>query len=121
MATNSQDAWCSMMHMCLPEGLRNGASHQIVLKSEGGDVWHDAQLRWNGPNQLQPGYTVTNITQHTVRHHTAQKKKQIERKDYASRCQFNKKSSIIPGCPGRQHAVRHHTALTALHLSLGAL
>ncbi len=54
---------CNMMHLCLPEGLRNSASHQVILKSEGGDVWHDAQLRWNGPNQLQPGYTV--------RHHRA--------------------------------------------------
>ncbi len=53
-----------MVHQCVPEGLRNGASHQIVLKSEGGDVWHDAQLRWNSPNQLQPGYTL--------RHHMAQ-------------------------------------------------
>ncbi len=59
-----------MMHMCLPEGLRNGASHQIVLKSEGGDVWHDAQLRWDGPNQLQPGDTVTRHAAHSQASHS---------------------------------------------------
>ncbi len=65
MAANRQEGRCIMVHQCVPEGLRNGASHQIVLKSEGGDVWHDAQLRWNGPNQLQPRYTVTNHKAHS--------------------------------------------------------
>lgn len=59
MIVYSQAGKCNTLHQCLPEGLRNGAGHQIVLKSEGGDVWHDAQLRWYGPNQLQPKCTVT--------------------------------------------------------------
>ena len=61
------------MQQCLPEGLRNGASHQIVLKSEGGDVWHGAQLRWNVPNQLQPGYTVTHHAAYGQASHSTEK------------------------------------------------
>lgn len=70
MTAYSQAAKCNMMQQCLPEGLRNGASHQIVLKSEGGDVWHDAQLRWDGPNQLQPGDTVTHHAAHSQASHS---------------------------------------------------
>ena len=95
------------MQQCLPEGLRNGASHQIVLKSEGGDVWHGAQLRWNGPNQLQPGYTVTHHAAYGQASHSTEKRGG-ERKNYASRPHLHEKPSTIPGCPGTHLDITQH-------------
>ena len=106
MAANRQEGRCIMVHQCLPEGLRNGASHQIVLKSEGGDVWHDAQLRWNSPNQLQPGYTVRHQAAHSQAPHSQASHSHTSR---------GRESDIT------QHTFRHHTASTTLHLFSKAL
>ena len=43
------------MELDLPVLSGDGAMKIIIFKSQGSNVWHDAQLSWNGPSQLQAG------------------------------------------------------------------